>query len=92
MCKCPQLVCHDLLDVVHSSKMTTFDVVFEFREKEEITRTQIRQVWGQRTQWNAPFGQNFVHGDGNVTGSVVVMQYPTVRMHNSSVKMSWTVW
>jgi len=34
MWKCPQLVCHDLLDVVHSSKMTTFEVEFEFREKE----------------------------------------------------------
>jgi len=31
--KCPQLVCHDLLDVVHSSKMTTFEVEFEFWEK-----------------------------------------------------------
>jgi hypothetical protein len=26
MWKCPQLVCHDLLDVVHSSKMMTFEV------------------------------------------------------------------
>jgi hypothetical protein len=34
MWKCPQLICHDLLDVVHSSKMTTFEVEFEFREKE----------------------------------------------------------
>ena len=31
MWKCPQLVCHDLWDVVHSSKMTTFVVEFEFR-------------------------------------------------------------
>jgi hypothetical protein len=44
MWKCPQLVCHDLLDVVHSSKMTTFEVKFEFREKEEVTRTQIGRV------------------------------------------------
>jgi hypothetical protein len=43
--KCPQLVCHDLLDVVHSSKMTTFEVEFEFWEKKEVTRTQIRRVW-----------------------------------------------
>ena len=41
MSKCPQLFCHDLLDVVHSSKMTTFEVEFEFWEKEEVTRTQI---------------------------------------------------
>ena len=34
MWKCPQLVCHDLLDIVHSSKMTIFEVEFEFREKE----------------------------------------------------------
>ena len=25
------------------------------------------------------FGQNFVHGDGSVTGSIVVMQHPSVR-------------
>ena len=29
----------DLLDVVHISKMTTFEVEFEFREKEEVTRS-----------------------------------------------------
>jgi hypothetical protein len=33
MWKCPQLVCHYLLGVVHSSKMT-FEVEFEFQEKE----------------------------------------------------------
>jgi len=27
MWKCPQLLCHDLLDVVYSSKMTTFEWV-----------------------------------------------------------------
>jgi hypothetical protein len=42
MWKCPQLVCHDLLDVVHTSKMTTFEVEFEFQEKEEVTWTWIR--------------------------------------------------
>jgi hypothetical protein len=26
--------------------MTTFEVEFEFREKEEVTQTQIRRVWG----------------------------------------------
>src|SRR5215510_9563888 len=41
MWKCPQLVCYDPLYVVHSSKMTTFEVEFEFREKEKISRTQI---------------------------------------------------
>ena len=25
------------------------------------------------------FGQKFVHGDGSVTGSIVVMQHPSVR-------------
>jgi len=25
------------------------------------------------------FGQNFVHGDGSVTGSIVVMQHPSVH-------------
>ena len=34
MWKWSQLLCNDLLDVVHSSKMTTFEVEFEFWEKE----------------------------------------------------------
>jgi len=42
MSKCPQLVCHNFLDVVDSSKMTTFEVEFEFREKQEVTWPQIR--------------------------------------------------
>jgi len=79
MWKCPQLVCHDLLDVVHSSKMTTFEVQFVFREKEEVTWAQIRRVWGLRNHWNILFGQKFVHRDGSVTGSAVVMQHPSVR-------------
>ena len=79
MCKCPQLLCHDLLDVVHNSKMTSFEVEFVFREKEEVIRTQIRLVWGLRNHWNTLFGKTFVQGDGSVTGSVVVMQYPSVR-------------
>jgi hypothetical protein len=42
MWKYPQLVCHNILDVVHISKMTTIQVEFEFQEKEEVTLTQIR--------------------------------------------------
>ena len=61
------------LDVFHSSKMTTFEVEFEFRVKEEVIRTQIRRVWGLRNHWNILFGKRFVHGDGSVTGSVVVV-------------------
>ena len=79
MWKCPQLFCRDRLDVVHSSKMTTFEVEFEFREKEEVTQTQIRRVWGLRNHWNTLLSRKFVHGDGSVTGSVVVMQHPSVR-------------
>jgi len=79
MWKCLKLVCHDLLDVVHISKMTTFEVEFEFREKEEVIRTHIRRVWGFRNHWHTVFGKIFVHGDGSVTGSVVVIQYPSVR-------------
>ena len=60
--------------------MTTFEVEFEFREKEEVTRTQIRRLWGLWNHWNNLFGQKYVHGDGIVTGSVVVMQYPSVTM------------
>jgi hypothetical protein len=33
MWKYLQLVCHDFLDVVHISKMTAFEVEFEFRKK-----------------------------------------------------------
>jgi hypothetical protein len=35
MWKCTQLVCHDLLDVVHSSKLTTFGLEVVFKEKEK---------------------------------------------------------
>ena len=55
--KCPQLVCHDLLDVVHISKMTDFEVKFEFREEEEVTRNQMRRVRGLWPHWNTLFGQ-----------------------------------
>jgi len=58
--------------------MMTLEVKFEFREKEEVTRTQIRQVWWLQNNWNTLFGQKFVHGDGSVTGSVIVMQHPSV--------------
>jgi len=78
MCKCPQLVCHDLLDVVHSSKMTTFEEGFEFWEKEEVTRTQVRRKCGLRNHWITLLGQKFQHGDSGMTGSVVMMQHPSV--------------
>jgi hypothetical protein len=39
---CPQLVCHDLLDVVHSSKIINIEVESEFWEKEEVTQMHIR--------------------------------------------------
>jgi hypothetical protein len=71
--------------------MTTFEVEFKFWEKEEVTMIQIRRVWGLRNHWNSIFGQNVVHGDGNVTGSIVFAQHPSARMPNFSVKMSWTV-
>jgi len=58
---------------VHSFKMMTFEVEFEFWEKEEVPRTQIRRVWWLRNHGNTFFGQKFVHGDGSVTGSIVVM-------------------
>jgi hypothetical protein len=55
MWKYHQLVCHDLLDVVHISKMMTYEVEFEFQEKEEVIQTQIRQVWGLWNHWNTLF-------------------------------------
>ena len=79
MWKCPQLVCHDLLGVVHSTKTATFEVEFEFRGMEEDTRTQIKRVWGLRNRWNTVFGQKLVQGNGSLTGRVVVLQHPSVR-------------
>jgi hypothetical protein len=46
--------------------MTTVEVEFEFREKEEVTWTQNRQVWGLQNHWNTVFGQNLFHRDGSV--------------------------
>jgi hypothetical protein len=40
--KCPQLVCHDLLDVVHRSKLTTVGAEFVFQEKEKSRGLKIR--------------------------------------------------
>jgi hypothetical protein len=77
MWKCPQPVCRDILDVVHCSKMTS-EVEFEFREKKEVTRIQIRQVWGLQNHWDTLFGKNIVNRDGFVTRSVVMMQHPSV--------------
>jgi len=34
---------------------------------------------GLRNHWNAFLVKKFFHGDGSVTGSVVVMQHPSVR-------------
>ena len=62
MWKCPHLLCHDLLDVVYSSKMMTFEVEFEFREKEEVTRNQANMVAAEPL-----FGKKFIRGDGSVT-------------------------
>jgi hypothetical protein len=49
MWKCTQPVCHDLMGVVDSFKITKFEVEFELREKGEVTRTQIRRIWGCET-------------------------------------------
>ena len=42
------------------------------------------------------FGQKFVHGDCSVTGSIVVMQHPSVRNlwpdTMNPLSESWTVW
>jgi hypothetical protein len=86
MWKCPPLICHDLLDAVHTSKMTTFEVEFVFWEK-EVTRTEIWWVWGFRTTgipfWSKRRSQRW---------QCDVMLHPRVRMPNSWVKMSWMVW
>ena len=74
--KCSQLVCHDLLDAVHSSKMTTFEVEFKFREKSHGLK--IRRVWGCGTT-GLPILVKSSFMEMAVTGSVVMMQHPSVR-------------
>ena len=59
--------------------MMTSEVEFEFWETGEVTRTQTGQIRGLQNHWNTLFGQKFVHGDGSVTGSLVVMQHPSVH-------------
>jgi hypothetical protein len=49
MWKCPQLVSHDLLDVVHSSNMMTFEVEFVFLEKKKSHRLRSGECGGFRT-------------------------------------------
>jgi hypothetical protein len=88
MWECPQLVCHDLWEVVHSSKMTTYEVEFDFREKEEVTRTQIRRVWGASELLGCPFWSKWRSWRWQCDRSVVVMQHPSDCMRNSWVKMS----
>jgi hypothetical protein len=60
------------------------------KERSHMDSNQVSM--GLWNHWNTHFDQNFVHRDGIVTGSIVVMQHPSVRMPNSLVKMSWTVW
>ena len=47
--KCPQLVCHDVLDVVHNSKVMTFEVEFEFREMKKSHGPRSGEYGGCRT-------------------------------------------
>jgi hypothetical protein len=42
-------------------------VEFDFWEKEEVTLTWMRCIWGLWNHWNILFCQKFVHGDGRVT-------------------------
>jgi hypothetical protein len=74
--------------------MTTFEVKFEFREKDEVPRTQIRRVWSLRSQWNKLFGQKVVQGDGSVkkercryaASSVRNLRPDTMNLFSESVK------
>jgi hypothetical protein len=49
MWNCPQLVGHDLLYVVHSSKITAFEVEFEFRKKKKSHALRSGEIGGCRT-------------------------------------------
>jgi hypothetical protein len=91
MWKCPQLVCHNLLDIVYSSKNNLWGGIWVLGKGRSHTDSD-QVSMGLQNHWNTFFGQNFVHGDGSVTGSVVMMQHPSVHLPSSLVKMSWTVW
>jgi hypothetical protein len=91
MWKCPRLVCQDLLDIVHSFKLTTFEVEFEFQEKKKSHGLRLGEYGGFRTT-GIPFLVKTSFTEMAVlTGSIVVMQHQSVCMPSSLVTISWTV-
>jgi hypothetical protein len=86
MWKYRQLVCHDLLDVVHSSKMITIKVEFE------LHGLRSGEYGGFRTNGIPILVKTSFTEMAVLIGSIVVMQHPSVCISSSSVKMSRTVW
>ena len=60
-------------------KLMTFEVEFEFWEKlrSHTDSDQASMLVAEPLKY--VFGQKIVHGDGSVTGSIVVMQHRSVR-------------
>ena len=77
--KCPQLVCHGLLDVVHSSKWRTLMWNLSFGKRKKSHGLRSGEYGGCGTPWNTLFGQKFFYGVAVWQGIVVVMQHPIVR-------------
>jgi hypothetical protein len=91
MWKYRQLVCHDLLDV-HSSKMTIIKVNLSFGKRKKLHELRSGECGGFRTNGIPIFVKTSFTDIAVLTGSIVVMQHPSVCISSSSVRMSWTVW
>jgi len=70
-----QLISYTVLDIIQSTKMAPFQVIFEPGEEKEVTGTEIQRIGGLRNHRNAFFCQKFIDGDCPVTWGVVVVQH-----------------
>ena len=71
-----QLVGYVLLDIIQSTKMAPFHVVFEPGNKKNKGAV-IRRIGGLRNHKNAFFCQKFIDGDCRMKWDVVVVQHPS---------------
>ena len=80
-----RFVGYALLDIIQSTKMAPFQVVFEPGEYKDVTGTEIRRIGGLRNHKNSFFCQKFIDGDCHVTWGLVVVQLS--RVCNYCVKI-----